>query len=348
VGGPGAEGLSAPERTGEPALAQLGLCTADMASTVRLYTEAYGFADAGAHVFWGRYLGEIQRLGDDATCLLWWMVGRQARVQLELFHHVSPPQRPLPPEWRPNDLGWVRWGIALPDLDDAIARLARLGVQPFTPEPLEHRGLRRICVRDPGTGVFMELMEEGPELAGGIRPRQNTLMPAVVYAAVSVVDLDRARDFYVGVLGLVEEPETDLHSPELESLWGLDGARREVAVLRAGDSYLELVQYEDPAGRAPDPDRRLSDQGFMNGGFLVRDRSQFDAVLARAAERGIVPNLPPPERVNAEAYLVNGEGVLSELMLVPREHEAEYGFVARTRFPPPQPWPSPRVPELDS
>jgi catechol 2,3-dioxygenase-like lactoylglutathione lyase family enzyme len=330
----------------EPALAQLGLCSDDIASTVRLYSEAYGFADAGSHVFWGRYLGEIQRLGDDATCLLWWMVGRQARVQLELFNHVKPPQRPLPADWRPSDLGWVRWGIALPDLDDALARLARLGIETFTPEPIEHEGLRRICVRDPGTGVFTELMEEGPAIPGGIRRRQNTLMPAVVYAAVSVADLDRARDFYVGVLGLVEEPDSRLHGPELEALWGLDGAKREVAVLRAGDAYVELVHYENPVGRAPDPDRRLSDQGFMNAGFLAGDRAQFDAVLERAAERGIEPNLPPPDRVNTEAYLVDGEGILTELMLVPREHEAEYGFVARTRFPPPQPWPAPRVPPL--
>lgn len=346
MGRQGAQGLTSPPRGQEPALAQLGICTADLASTVRLYAEAYGFADAGSHVFWGRYLAEIQRLGDDATCLLWWMVGRQARVQLELFNHVVPAQRPLPADWRPSDLGWVRWGIALPDLDDAVARLARLGVETFTPEPLEHQGLRRICVRDPGSGIFTELMEEGPALAGGVRPRQNTLMPAVVYAAVSVADLELARDFYVGVLGLVEEPETELHSPELEALWGLGGASREVAVLRAGDSYIELVQYHDPIARPPDPDRRLSDQGFMNGGFLVHDRSQFDAVLARAAERGIVPNLEPPDRVNTEAYLVNGEGILSELMLVPREHEAEYGFVARTRFPPPQPWPEPRVPPV--
>ncbi|MBS1889176.1 MAG: VOC family protein [Actinobacteria bacterium] len=328
----------------EPALAQLGLCTADIASTVRLYVEAFGFADAGAHIFWGSYLGRIQELGDDATCTLWWMVGRQARVQLELFNHVQPAQRPLPEDWRPSDLGWVRWGIALPDLDDALARLRRLGVEPFTATPLDLPGGRRICVRDPGTGIFLELMEEGPGFPGGVRSRQNTLMPAVVYAAASVADLDAALDFYVGVLGLRPEDDIQLHAPESEALWGLDGAHRRTAVLRAGDSYVELVQYEDPAPRPRPAGHRLSDQGFMNSGFLATDRAQFDAIVARAAAAGIEPNLAPPDRPNTEAYLVDGEGVLTELMLVPREFEAEYGFVARTRFPPPAPWPPPRVP----
>jgi catechol 2,3-dioxygenase-like lactoylglutathione lyase family enzyme len=331
------------DSSGEVALAQLGLCTADLAGTVRLYSEALGFADAGAHVFWGSYLGRIQGLGDDATCTLWWLVGRQARIQIELFNHVQPPQRPLPPDWRPCDLGWVRWGVAVPDLDHALARLGRLGVAPFTPRPLAQDGLRRICIRDPGTGLFLELMEEGPGFPGGVRPRQNSLAPAVVYAAASVVDLDRAVDYYAGVLGLREEPDLVLHSAEAEALWGLDGAHRRSAVLRAGDSFVELVQYSDPVGRR-DPDRRLSDQGFMNAGFLAADRAQFDAILARAAAVGVEPNLPPPDRPNTEAYLVDPEGTLSELLLVPREFEADYGFVAHTRFPPPAPWPPPRVP----
>lgn len=327
----------------EPQLAQLGLCTSDMASTIRLYSEVFGFADAGSHIFWGGYLGRIQQLGDDATCTLWWMVGRQARVQLELFNHVQPPQRPIRDDWRASDLGWVRWGVALPDLDDALARLRGLGIEPFTPEPVDHEGLRRICIRDPGTQIFLELMEEGPGFPGGVRTRENTLMPAIAYAAVSVADLDAALAYYVGVLGLCEEPNLALHSPASEALWGLDGARSRRAVLRAGDSYVELVQYEDPAPRPRPDDYLLSDQGFMNAGFLATDRAQFDEIIARAATAGIEPNLVPPNRVNTEAYLVDGEGVLSELMLVPREFEAEYGFAACTRFPPPAPWPQPRV-----
>jgi catechol 2,3-dioxygenase-like lactoylglutathione lyase family enzyme len=324
-----------------PSLAQLGLCTNDMASTIRLYTEAFGFADAGAHVFWGRYLADLQRLDKDATCITWWMVGRQARLQLEFFQHTKPPQRPLVSDWRPSDLGWVRWGLAVPDVQDSLNRLRRSGVAPTTDRPDVRDGLDRWCVRDPGTGLFLELIQEGPEMPGGIQPRANSLMPAVVYATVSVADLDRALSFYVGVLGL-RETDVQLHGPDSESLWGLDGAKSESRVLAAGDSFVEVVQYLDPAPR--DVRHALSDQGFMNAGFLARDQADFEAILARAAAAGLEPNLPPPERPNTEAYLTDTEGTLSEVMLVPREFEAEYGFVAKTRFPPPRPWPEPRVP----
>lgn len=333
--------MNFPERP-QPRLAQLGLCTRDIAATVRLYTEAFGFADSGSHVFWGSYLGRIQQLGDDATCLLWWMVGRQDLIQLELFQHTDPAQRPLPSDWRPSDIGWVRWGIALPDLDFSVGRLAERGVETFTAEPQVHDGLRRICFRDPGTGIFVELLEEGAATPGGIRPRANTLAPAIVYVTVSVADLAAARDFYVEVLGLEEDRETVLHTPEMEALWGLEGARRETCLLRAGDGFLELVQYSDPAPRPHPADYRLSDQGFMNGGFLVRGREHFDEIIARAAARGVTPNITPPDRPNAEAYLNDGQGNLFELMLVPREYESEYGFGARVRFPPPAPWPLPR------
>jgi catechol 2,3-dioxygenase-like lactoylglutathione lyase family enzyme len=334
--------MSADPAVREPQLAQLGICTDDIAATVRLYTEAFGFADSGSHIFWGRYLGNIQELGDDATCSLQWMVGRQDRIQLELFNHVEPPQRPQADDWRPSDLGWVRWGIAVPDLDDALARMERLGVRPET-APIEQDGLRRVAFRDPGSRIFVELMEEGPGFPGGIRPRQNTLMPAIAYAAVSVADLGAAREFYVGVLGLREEPDVVLHTAAAEALWGLEGASAERLVLRAGTSYVELVRYQDPAPRPRPEGHRLSDQGFMNGGFLATDRQQFEEIVARAAAAGITPNNEVADREYAEAYLVDGEGTLSELMLVPREMEEEYGFVARARFPPPAPWPNPRV-----
>ena len=323
-----------------PQLAQLALCSSDIAATVRLYTEAFGFADAGARVHWGRHLARVHRLGEDATCMTWWMVGRQDLVQLEIFHHVQPPQRPAPADRRASDLGWVRWGVALPDFDFALTRLARFGVEPVT-EPIVHSGLRRVCIRDPGTGVFVELLEEGPATPGGVRTRDATLVPAVVYATLSVPDLATAREFYVDVVGLDEDRSTVLHTVGMEALWGLEGASRETVLLRAGDCFLELVQYSDPVGRPASG--RLSDQGFMNGGVMVRERRDFDAILARAAARGLDPHVEPADRPNTEAYLPDGTGSLVEVMLVPREYEAEYGFVARPRFPPSQPWPSPRV-----
>ena len=74
-------------------LAQIALCTTDMPRSVQLYSEGFGFVEAGGRVLWGERVARIQGLGDDAAFTLWWLVGRQDLVQLELFHHTTPPQR---------------------------------------------------------------------------------------------------------------------------------------------------------------------------------------------------------------------------------------------------------------
>jgi catechol 2,3-dioxygenase-like lactoylglutathione lyase family enzyme len=330
-----------------PTLGQLALCTNDIASTVRLYTRAFGFADAGGHVFWDSYLKQIQGLSDDSTCMLWWMVGRQDLVQLELFHHVAPPQKPLPADWRPSDLGWVRWGVAVPDFGKSLGRLAEEGLTPISP-PARYDDLWRACVRDPHTGIVIEVFEEGLGTPGGLRPRAFGLVPAVVYVALSVSNIEDALSFYLGVIGLDEARTVEVHTPEMEALWGLPGARRRTGVLSAGDILLELAEYQDPPGRPQPPSRRLSDQGFMNVAFITRDAATFEAVLARAAERGIRPSLRPPDRPATEAYLTDGLGNSVELLLLPREYEAEYGFIPRPRFPAPPAWPRPSTPPASS
>ena len=155
-------------------------------------------------MLWGQRVAQIQGLGDDCAFTLWWLVGRQDLVQLEFFHHTTPPQRAVA-DRAPNDLGWSRFGIAVPDFEPALERLAGLGVEPLS-EPLVHDGLRRACFRDPYTGALVEVLEEGASTPGGIRPRFYDLVPAVVYATINVPDLAEARRFFVETLGLAEEP----------------------------------------------------------------------------------------------------------------------------------------------
>ena len=114
-----------------PQIAQIALCTTDMPRSVQLYTEAFGFSEAGGKVLWGQRVAQIQGLGDDAAFTLWWLVGRQDLVQLEFFHHTTPPQRAVA-DRAPNDLGWSRFGITVPDFEPALERLAGLGITPLS------------------------------------------------------------------------------------------------------------------------------------------------------------------------------------------------------------------------
>ena len=326
-----------------PRVVQLAFCSNDLPRTLRMYIEVFGFADSGGRKFWGEWLAHVQDVGEDAACLLWWMVGRQEMMQLEFFQHTLPAQKPLPGDWRPSDIGWSRWGMAVPDFDATLARLSAFGVKTLT-DAVSHRGLRRICFRDPGTGTIVEIMEDGAELPGGVRPRYYDLSPAVVYAAVSVPDLATARDFYVDTLGLVEEPPDTLHSEELEALWELPGARREVVVVRGGDAYLELVQYEDPAPRPKPDDYVLSDQGFMNVAVGYRDRRLAQELLDRIGSSGSSVNADLPDSPAGGTYVKDNQGLSLEIAAQPREFDPDFGFMPVALFGRPASWPQSEVP----
>ena len=174
-----------------PQIAQIALCRRISARSVQLYTEGFGFAEAGGKVLWGPRVAQIQALGDDSAFTLWWLVGRQDLVQLEFFHHTTPPQRAVA-DRAPNDLGWSRFGIAVPDFDAALERLAGPR-RPAVVGAARPRGTATGLPARPLHGTLVEVLEEGAATPGGIRPRFYDLVPAVVYATINVPDLAEAR-----------------------------------------------------------------------------------------------------------------------------------------------------------
>jgi catechol 2,3-dioxygenase-like lactoylglutathione lyase family enzyme len=325
-----------------PRIAQVALTTTDLPATLRLYTEVFGFAQSGGEIFWGPWLS-VQALGPDAAAAVWWLVGRQDLVQLEIFEYSAPESRPLPADWRPCDQGWVRWGVTVPDFDPTLERLRGLGIATVAEPRAFADGLRRVCFRDPQIGVMVEVIEEGSALAGGIRPRHYDLVPAIVYATVSVADLDAARSFYLGTVGL-EEVDEPLHTPAMEELWGLLGARAEGFVARGGDVLLEVVSYQGPPGRPRPEDRALSDQGMMNIAVAHRDRPSLERLYERLVGAGYRANTELLPGAAGGTYLEDGQGNSFEILAVPREFDRLFGFVPKPRFDPVPLWPAATVP----
>ena len=293
-------------------------------------------------MFWGPWLAGIQGLGDDAATVLWWMVGRQDLVQLEFFNHTLPPIRPLPADWRASDHGWTSFAIAVPDFDGVLERLAASGVATIT-EPAVHAGLRRVAFRDPDIGVVVEMLEEGPALPGGIRTRHYELAPALVSITLSVADLDRARAFFVDTVGLAPA-DVALRSPELEAVRGLAGARSESFAVRGGDLFIEVVRYDEPAGRPRPADARLSDQGIMNVAVGFRQRHRSEALLARLRAAGHHVSADLPVTPAGGVYVTDDQGNSLEVVSQPREFDAEFGFAPQPALLRPAGWPSTEVP----
>ncbi|MCW2525644.1 MAG: hypothetical protein JWM76_504 [Pseudonocardiales bacterium] len=320
---------------------QIAMCTTDLTATTRIFTDVFGFASAGGRPLWGHRLGLIQDLptGADSAAVLWWMVGRQDFVQLEIFMHSNPPIRPRPAGWQPSDIGWNRWGVAVANFDVTLDRLAEAGLRTIT-DPIDVDGLRRVCFREPGADVVVEIMEDGEAFPGGRLSRYYDLSPAVSYAAVSVTDLDRARQLYTGAMGMTELASDTLHRPEHEAMWGLSGADRECAVFKGGDVLIEVSRYLTPSPRPVADDFLLSDQGMMNAAVGYRWKPEVMAAYDASLAMGLSASNAPAE-VAGGTYLRLDDRLSLELLVGPRELDAEYGFAPIPRFPRPLIWPTP-------
>ena len=306
------------------------MCTANLPRTVELYTQVFGFADGRGEVLSGHRIAEIQELGDSASAIVWWLVGRTDFLQLELFQHSVPAQAPQPEDWSPADHGWVRWGLAVHDFDACLDRLGRFGV-PLLTEPTDFgEGIRRVCFRDPHVGCIVEIIEDGSGAPGGERPSHHPVDPAIVYATVSVPDLEVARVFFARTLGMPEVDASSLHTVAMESLWGLGDAQRDALVVRAGDSFVEIVQYVRPIGRAKPDGYRLSDQGLMNVAVGYRQRADLPPLVETLSAAGSPPTSPLLDnQLPAGAYVHAPDGTSVEVLAVPPEFDSATGFAPR-------------------
>lgn len=312
----------------EMGFAQLALNTNDIAGTLRLYSELFGFVNSGAQALWGDVI-QIQGLSPEARSLMWWMIGRQPWVQLEIFHHTNPPQQALPADWGPNDIGWVRFGISVPDFEHAIATLKRWDIRPINSFRKTRRGMRA-AFRDPFVGVVVEIMEETPLLQGGIRNNLRNCDPAIIYVTSCVTDLEAARNFYRDILGLTVLSLEELHAPDDEALWGLGGIERLGFVVRAGDVFLEIIQYMPPASRPP-RNRSITAQGIMNIGLAARNTTRIQQVIDRLDSEGRGPDTVVSGAGLLSAYVLDAEREV-ELMSFPEAFDAPLGYEPANLF----------------
>lgn len=304
-----------------PHLSQIGLCSSDLPHTKKFYADLFGFEDAHGDVASGPEIASLQEIGEDSSLLVWWMTGRQKFVQLELFHHFVPAQRPLPADWRVSDIGWSRVGIRVADFDACLARLGEYGAKPIA-DPVEIGGQRRFAFRDPYVGSVIEVIENADRSAAG-DPR-----PALANVAVSVSDLNAARKFWIEDLGLPEDADFTVDQ-ERQRLWGLEGAEASGFSTTLNDIRIEVMSYRDPVGRRFE-DRLLSDQGIMNIALAFRDRKPMQQLLDRLQARGY--DIPAPIEAGplAVTYIWGPERISVEMFCTPEEFDSRVGFVPRS------------------
>ena len=310
-------------------IAQIALCALNAEQLRQWYESAFDLVRAGK-IFTTPPMNtdRIQGIAPNPTETVSWLVDRQDYFQLEFFQFYRPKSQRKPSDWRPCDIGYNMVGIHVADFDKTAHRIGAVCDRPL-PVISGAVGERRLCLQDP-EGNWVEVMERDPITQipgtdpGIVRPE---IPSAVRFMRVSVPDLDKARNAFVNAMGLTVVDDFQLHTPEQEALWGLDGAEVKTALLRSRNFLVELVEYQSHQPRARPHDYQISDQGFMNIALGYRETSEFDRAFQQATSNGMTPNGKPVDvGIFRVMYVNDPQGFSVEMLNARRSLWSLSGF----------------------
>jgi glyoxylase I family protein len=143
------------------------------------------------------------------------------------------------------------------------------------------------------------------------------MIQGVHHTCITVSDLEQSIEFYRDLLGLelVMTEESERSGDDRSKALGVPKAKVKLAILRAGDARVELIEYVASSGRPYD--RHNNDIGAMHIAFHVDD---IDAVYRRLLESGVRFTAPPatipagPMKGWRWTYLFDPNGVSLEII----------------------------------
>lgn len=134
------------------------------------------------------------------------------------------------------------------------------------------------------------------------------------HAAISTPDLDRALDFYCGLLGfsIASRMEWPAGTALPDTIMGLSGSSARQAKLRAGNCFLELFEFSSPTPQRPE--REIHDHGITH---LCLHVQGLDSHVARLRAAGIQFRSAPQRRpTHTAVYGHDPDGNVLELLEV--------------------------------
>lgn len=143
------------------------------------------------------------------------------------------------------------------------------------------------------------------------------MIEGVHHTCITVSDLEQSIQFYRDVLGLelVFTEESETSQDDRSDTLGVSGAKIKLAILRAGNLKIELIEYAASPGRPYD--RNNNDVGTMHIAFHVDD---IDAAYKRLLDQDVRFTAPPatipdgPMKDWRWTYFFDPDGVSLELI----------------------------------
>jgi catechol 2,3-dioxygenase-like lactoylglutathione lyase family enzyme len=120
------------------------------------------------------------------------------------------------------------------------------------------------------------------------------MIRGIHHVAISTGDLERSLHFYRDLLGFEEAERFDWQAGTemADSITGLKDSAAKSVMLRAGNAYVELFEYQSPPPQPGDPERPVCDHGITH---LCLDVTDIDALYERLVTAGMRFHCPPQD-----------------------------------------------------
>lgn len=300
----------------------IGMGVYDVDKTYAFWRENLGFKmKLNDHTGFDEQMEPI--LGDRLEMRMLMAMNVAGGGAIEIVQHTStkPKEPPTPIEW--GDIGILDIGVKVFHIDSIYSDLKSRGVEFITPVQrmkLDRGGTVRFAyLRDPD-GLLVQLVEDPT----GKRPRVG----GVVHVTIGVNAIDKAKDFYMKVLGF---DQVLLETDDLTGIDEITGGKKTRMVILSQPSSLKsalpvlepgsvrLVQTPEYNGKPTFEGRRWGDIGCMEFALDVDDvKSTFDQMIAAGAERYNPPTLMDmgSGSVGSFAYVKDPDGNTVEMVEV--------------------------------
>lgn len=141
-------------------------------------------------------------------------------------------------------------------------------------------------------------------------------MKAIRHTGITVSDLDRAIDFYQGLLGFRVIKRAIEQSKYIDYLTGLKNVKLTTVKLAADDGNLIELYFFHSHPSLINRKRRITEIGLSHVAFTVKD---IDQEYKRLSQAGVKFNSSPkisPDKYAKVAFCRDPEGVLIEFVEV--------------------------------
>lgn len=142
------------------------------------------------------------------------------------------------------------------------------------------------------------------------------MIQGIHHVAIVTPNLDRLVKFYVDHLGfeIGHRTQWPKGTPAADKIVGMKDSAARMAMMRAGNCYIEVFEYSSPEGEPIKPNRPAADHGYTHFCLNVTDiHNEYERLL----KAGMTFHCPPQARENPAHIATYGrdpDGNIIELL----------------------------------